>query len=393
VTSVRRASDGSATPLAATARLEAESARRLGARHAVAFAYGRHALAAILEGVGAVAGDRVVVSPLNCTVVPLVLRASRLVPVYAEISARTLNLDAGAVAAASAGARAVVFQHTYGSPEGVRDAAVAAAVRGIALIEDCAHCLPLAGPFPSPGATGRAAIFSNNLRKPLPAASGGLAVTGDEALAAHLAARRDGLPRRSTLAELGLSAELLAHRLLLRSRTYWPLLALSRLGRRPQREGLDGEIDATITRRALRISAAQARRGLAALARIDADARHRRRLCAEYAAALGDAAGVGLPCAGEDRPLSLFPVLVPAKRELLRRARRRLVEIVAWPIGPPLFPLVDAADLARYGYERGSCPVAEDVASRLVGLPTDLRTGPRQRDAVVALLRAHLESR
>jgi dTDP-4-amino-4,6-dideoxygalactose transaminase len=382
-------------PDAAVARLEAESARRLGVGHAIAFAYARHALAAILDALGAEPGDEVIVSPLNCTAVPLALLARRLVPIYAEISPHTLNLDPAAVTSAVGAGRerAVLFQHTYGNAAGVREVAAIAAARGLELVEDCAHCLPLAGEPPAPGATGRAAIFSNNLRKPLPAASGGLAVTDDVDLAAHLAARRDRLDRRSSAAELALAGELLAHRLLLHPATYWPLLALARLGRRPGRGPIAAEIAREFGRRALRASPRQARRGLAALARIDVEARHRRRLAAEYAAALGDVAGVELPCPTVARPLALFPVLVPAKAELLRRARRRLVEIVAWPAGAPIDPLSEEIDLRRYGYEPGSCPAAEDVARRLVGLPTDPRTGPRQRDAVVALLRAHLAGR
>ena len=265
-----------------------------------------------------------------------------------------------------------------------------AAAKSATLIEDCAQCLPAASDDPSPGRVGRGAIFSNNLRKPLPAGSGGIAVTDDAALATRLREIRDAYPRRSGAAELALRAEIWLHAHVLRPSLYWPLFELSRRFQPSYTaRALQLEIDSEITRRAVRISDYQARAGARWLAQMDAQARHRRQRCAEYATALRRVHGLILPLADVQRPLYYFPVLVERKDDLLHEARRQRIEMIAWPLRTPIYPIEDDAELAAYGYQPGSCPVAEDIARRIVGLPTDPPTTPRHRDAVIALLERH----
>lgn len=119
--------------------------------------------------------------------------------------------------------------------------------------------------------------------------------------------------------------------------------------------------------------------------RLDTVAEHRRDCCREYAAALGDIGDLVMPAAEATQPLYYFPVLVDNKFELLERARKRLIELVAWPTRTPIYPLEHAEDLVRYGYESGSCPEAERIARRLVGLPTHLRITPGTRRRVASL--------
>lgn len=366
-------------------------ARLLRVGHAVTFGYARHAMINLLLCTGSRPGDAVVLSPLTSKIVPLAVLGAGLAPVYADVSAATLNLDPPRVAdALGANAGAVIFQHTYGNPTGIAAVAKVAAERSVTLIEDCAQCLPIAGDDPSPGRVGRGAIFSNNLRKPLPAGSGGVAVTDDAAVAAQLRKIRDTYPHRSHAAELALRVEIWLHAHVLRPSLYWPLFELSRrLQPYYRTRPLRLEIDSEITRRAVRISKYQAQEGACWLAQMDAQARHRRQRCAEYAAALCRVRGLTLPHADVQRPLYYFPVLVERKDDLLREARRQRIELVAWPLRTPIYPIEDDAELAAYGYQPGSCPVAEDIARRIVGLPTDPPATPRHRDAVIALIEQH----
>jgi hypothetical protein len=96
-----------------------------------------------------------------------------------------------------------------------------------------------------------------------------------------------------------------------------------------------------------------------------------------------------MPCAGSTEPLYFFPVLVKRKEELLRKARRKRLELIAWPLKEPIYPVETESQLSTYGYEPGSCPVAETVSRHLIGLPTDVRTGARHRQAVIELLYEH----
>jgi perosamine synthetase len=389
----RKISDGSTTaaPGICASSYEEAFAGLVGASHAIGFGYARHALIGVLEAAhscGFGAGDEVILSPLTCKVVPLALLSMKLKPVYADISAETLNLDPRRVeSAVSPATRAILFQHTYGHLAGIEAVAGIAARKNLLLVEDCAQCLPYASDGYYPGKWGQAAIFSNNLLKPLPAGSGGAAVTNDHRLAAAVRERRERLPRRGRLAESRLWAERQFHRRLLRPALYWPLFDVSRAFDSSYRtRPLAAEIASEISDRAFQISASQRRAGLSWFARLPAIAARRRSNCAGYADALRNIKGLKTPFSWASEPLYYFPALVEEKPELLRLARRRLLEIVPWPLRTPIYPIEREADLPAYGYSPGSCPVAEETARRLIGLPT---ASTIDLDGLTALLRDH----
>lgn len=374
--------------MSAVAVHETRLAAGIGARHAVAFAYGRHALIGILRGLGLVAGDEVVLPPLTCKVVPLAILSLGLRPRWADVDERTLNLDPATIEPLASGrTRVVLFQHTYGSPEGLAGAVQQAARLGVPLIEDRAQCMPLAGALPA-ARGGVASIYSNNLLKPLPAGSGGAAVTDDDGLAVRIREFRDGLPGRSAVADLRLRVESWLHAHVLRPRLYWQLYGLQRRlggGYRPQSRA--SEIEQQIRATARRPGERQSRRGDRWLAAADEVAAHRRGLCEFYARTLAGAAGLELPApAGTDRPLYYFPVLTDHKPRVLERARRERVEIVPWPIRTPIYPVESERQLEVYGYTPGSRPRAERTARRLLGLPTHPGIDDEESRRVVELL-------
>ncbi|HYN08792.1 MAG TPA: DegT/DnrJ/EryC1/StrS family aminotransferase [Vicinamibacterales bacterium] len=372
-------------------RHERHLAAVLGVEHIITFGYARHGLISILVAAGLRSGDEVVLSPLTCKVVPLALMSLGLRPVYADICSNTLNLDAAAVeAAVTSGTRAVLFQHTYGNLDGVAGVEAVARRRGVLFVEDGAQCLPTRLADYTPGRWGDATIFSNNLMKPLPAGSGGLVSTNDLNLATRIRAQQTQAPVPPLRHDWWRRAEVWVHRQLVRPILYWPLFELNRrIASAYQSQEVIAEISSDITARACRISGWQARRGEAALDTLDAAVAHRRAACAMYGAGLRGLGGIRLPCLDSAFPLYYFPVLVSAKDALLATARRRLTQIVAWPIRTPIYPVETEATLRQYGYEPGSCAVAEDVARRLVGLPTDPSIPVRHIRRVTALIEEH----
>jgi dTDP-4-amino-4,6-dideoxygalactose transaminase len=51
-----------------------------------------------------------------------------------------------------------------------------------------------------------------------------------------------------------------------------------------------------------------------------------------------------------------------------------------------VYPVERRDALRSYGYEPGSCPVAESIASRLIGLPTDLDITVNHRQRITVLV-------
>jgi perosamine synthetase len=371
------------------AEYESACASRVGARHAVAFAFGRHALASALQNLGAEPGDEVVISALTCKVVPLAIRWAGLTPVYADISEVTLNLDSDRLAQRiGTRTRAVLFQHTYGSGAGVDEVAGVANDQGVALIEDCAQSLPMRSGDHLPGRLGRAAIFSCNLQKPLPAASGGFLATNDDELAVRVRANRDRLPERSSVSSISRRLESWLFRRLVGPRTYWMALSAYRQLSPSQRDRpVEVEVVDQVEHLAYRPDASQLREGINWLRRLDEVADHRRQCCNDYWRALSrhGASGDWAPRL-EGYPLFYVPVLAGDKRSLLAAASRRHLQVVAWPGVTPIYPVENTQALPAYGYTPGSCPVAESVARRLVGLPTELDITAAHRRRIVDLV-------
>jgi dTDP-4-amino-4,6-dideoxygalactose transaminase len=377
-----------------TEQYETAFAQGVGAGHAIAFAFARHALVAMLTAAGLRAGDEIVLSPLTCKVVPLALLSLGLRPVYTDIAGTTLNLDPRRVQTAITPAtRAILFQHTYGHAGGIGEIAALADRHGLLLVEDCAQCMPLTENGYRPGQHGSCAIFSNNPGKPLPAASGGMAVTQDAALAAAIRAARDRLPERRLHDEAGLYAETWLHRHVLRPSLYWLLFDLHRRASGNAVIGsLEQEITDEITNSAVRASPRQVRLGMEWMQEIPALAQHRRDCCAVYAAALDNMDHITRPVDTGTEPLYYYPVLVERKAELLQQARRRRTEIIPWPIAAPIYPLEDMAAMSIFGYRSGDCPEAESIATRLVGLPTHEKVTAGVREKVIGLLKSFADN-
>jgi dTDP-4-amino-4,6-dideoxygalactose transaminase len=365
-------------------------ARATGAGHAVAFRFGRTAIAAVLEAGGVRPGDEVLLSPLTCRVVPLAILAAGFTPRYVDLEPGGLNLDPDRVAAdLSPRVRAVLFQRTYGTPTGATAVAAWAAERGLMFVEDCAQCLPSTEAWVGEATSGvRAAVFSNNAGKPLPAAAGGVAVTHLADLATRTRAAALRLPEASMASAIASQIVNRARNRWLTSPRYWAAFDLvRRIDASYTERPLDEEIAAEIRAVAARPHPIELRAGRTWLGRLDAVARHRREVVAAYRTALASVAAIPT---GADGPLYYFPVLVPDKPRLLEAARRRRVEVVPWPLRTPIYPVETPAALAAYGYDLGRCPEAEAVAERLVGLPTHPLISRAARERILDLITRHL---
>lgn len=362
---------------------ERQFAALAGGVRALSFTYARSALVAILRAAGLRPGDEVLLSPLTCKVVPLAVLSGGFRPVYVDIDAGTLNLDPRLLAAAvKPRARAVLFQRTYGLAAGACEAMAFARSHGLFFVEDSAQCMPSADSW-----SGAAAVFSANGGKPLSVGSGGVAVFRDPALAEKVAELRRALPAAAFTTAVRSRLDAWMRNTLLSPRLYWPALRLARrvsASYRPR--PLPEEIAHEITAAGAQLHPLHATGGLRGVARAGAIARYRAANCTWYASALGDRSSPA-SSRGVSEGLYYFPVLVTRKTDLLREASRRGVEIVPWPVSTPVYPVTDTGQLERYQYASGSCPVAEDVAMRLVGLPTEPRVSRREMERVVALVR------
>ena len=320
---------------------------------------GRVALHAILRGLGARAGDEVVLQAYTCAAVVEPLLRLGIRPVFTDIDRGTFGPDPALIrAAVTARTRAVIVQHTFGIP-----APVDRIPAGVPVIEDCAHVTP--GAIDT--SRSAAAFHSFEWGKPAVAGFGGTAIVHDPVLAATMRADHERLAPPPPSRELIMAAEYLAYRAAAGTGAVWRLRSLyRRLARAGMVVGSYTTDPSASPEYGWRMSRGTRSRLPGALAAARSDLRRRRRVADAYENALALPPVPGVPLR--------IPVVVADKPGVLRAAAAAGVELGDW-FATPVHPL-SGADLTAAGYTPGSCPNAEWAAAHVVTLPVRASTGP-----------------
>ena len=300
----------------------------LGAAHACAVSSGTAGLHLALRAVGVAEGDEVVTSPFSFVASANAVLFERARPVFADIDARTLNLDpAAAAAAVTERTSALLPVHIFGYPADLP----AFERMGLPIVEDACEALgAVHGDGVRVGARGHPAAFGFYANKQLTTGEGGMVTVGDPALKERIDSERNQ-------------------------------------GRAPDMGWLDHDrlgFNYRLTDIACAIGQVQ-------LARLDGMLADRARVACWYRAALAGIEGLGLPCAdaaGERRGWFVFVVQVPRGRdrdEVIHALRARGVQC------KPYLPAIHLMSFyrERFGHREGEFPVCEDVAARSVALP------------------------
>ncbi len=332
-------------------RLAARLRERLGVEHVGFHASGREALRALLVAVAARTGrGEVLVPAYTCYSVPSAVAAAGLRVRLVEVDARGA-LDAGRLADAPLrAAAALVVCNLFGVPEPLAPLREIAAAAGVFVVDDAAQSFGAASCEGPVGGRGDAGILSLGRGKPLSGLGGGVLVGSREA---ELAA-----PPRPAGGRASALLRALAYDAALSPRVF-PWLA-----RLPGLEVGVTRFDPGFRRGAIRGDALAL--ADAHLAVFDAEVEGRRALAQD----LGESvARAGLtPLAAPSRQ-GVYPRLVLRAPDATRR--ERLLERLR-PLGASgMYPaaLSEVAALVPHRADAERCPVAEDLARRILTLP------------------------
>ena len=329
---------------------EREIAQFCGVSHAVGVKSGSDALYLALLALGVGPGDEVVTTPFSFFATAGAIVRAGATPVFADVDARTLNLDAAqARAAVSAKTRAILPVHLYGVPAELDELGALADERGIPVIEDAAQALGARYRGRAAGSVGRVGCFSFHPSKPLGAfGDGGMLITGDADLAARL--------------------------------------------RKLRVHGASGKYEHELSGGGNhRLDALQAAVLSVKLRHLEAFLRARAETAAYYTRELADVAGLELspPAANGVSSHSVFTVrLRDGRRDALKRAlaEHGIETAVHYPKPLHLQPA-----LSRF--RRGALPVAERAALEVLSLPLYPELGEERAAYVVSRVRAFFASR
>jgi dTDP-4-amino-4,6-dideoxygalactose transaminase len=333
-------------------RFEQALAERLGAHQVAAVSSGTAGLhlAVRLEGLGP--GDEVITTPFSFVASANCLLYEDAVPVFADVDARTLNLDPAAVeAAVTERTKAILAVHIFGYPAELAELEAVANRHGLAIIEDACEALGAEYRGRPVGSSGHPAAFAFYPNKQITTGEGGaVAVASEEE---------------------------------------WTLLkSLSNQGR--------SDSGAWLTHSHLgynyRLDDLSAALGLAQLERLDEILALRSEVAARYADLLTSVAGVEAPLrddADHRRSWFVYVVLLAPGIDRDEVIARLASDGVA---SKPYLPCIHLQPYwrERFGTGYGLCPVAEDASARTLALPFHTALEAEDQERVVEALRQAL---
>jgi perosamine synthetase len=330
-------------------RFEELFAERTGAPHAVSLTSATAGLHLLCHALGLGPGDEVITSPISFVATANCFIFEGASPVFADVDASTLNLDPAAVEAAiTERTKAVVVVDMFGYPCELDEIRAIAARHGLAVIADSAEALGAEYKGAPIGSHGVPAAFGFYPNKQITTGEGGVVTTHSEEEASLLRSLRNQ----------GRSYE---------SRWFHHV-----------RVGFN-----------YRFTDLQAAVGIAQLEKLDEILSMRAAAAARYGELLQGVDGVETPHRDDaDHRRSWFVYVVKLARgtdrdAVLERLAEEGVEAGHYVPCVHLQPYMRE----RYGFAEGTCPVAEDAASRTIALPFFVTIEPEDQEHVVEALR------
>jgi len=165
---------------------EKEFANYIGAKHAVALSNGTAALDTALKALKIGQGDEVVTPAFSFVASSNCVLFQEAKPVFADIDARTFNLDPSDVLnKVTSKTKAIVCAHLFGQPAQMNELKEIAEEKKIALVEDAAQAHGAEYKGQKVGGIGTIGCFSFYATKNMTTGEGGMITTDDDKLAAR----------------------------------------------------------------------------------------------------------------------------------------------------------------------------------------------------------------
>jgi perosamine synthetase len=331
---------------------EEQFAEAVGAPYAAAVSSGTAGLHLLCVVAGIGPGDEVITSPYSFVASANCAVYEGATPVFADIDARTLNLDPDAVeAAVTERTKAVVAVDIFGYPSELDDLQAICERHGLTLVDDACEALGARYRGRRVGAQGQDAVFAFYPNKQITTGEGGMVTTWSE-------------------------------------ETWRLLKSLRNQGRA---DG-GGWLDHARLGFNYRLDDVRAAIGIGQLERLDRILAARATVAARYRRLLGDVPGLELPCADDadhERSWFVFVVALPAgadREAVIESLTARGVQTARY------LPCIHLQSYMRerFGFREGLCPVAEETSRRTLALPFHARLTEDDQVYVADALRTAL---
>jgi perosamine synthetase len=315
-----------------------------------------------------------------------------LKPVFVDSKKDTFNIDPEDLERKiTSKSRAILVQHTFGLPADVERIQEIAKRNNLILIEDCAHSLGAAYKGKKVGTFGKVAFFSFSRDKIVSSVYGGMASTDDNLLAQKIKSfqKKAGDPSSCWIFQQ-LIHPLLFNCVILPSYGFLnigkgflifcqQLRVLSKAVHWKEKRGRKPSYFPKKMPNALAILA------LKQLKKLERFNDHRKKIAAVYYDLLKDSSW-NLPYVPENREhvFLRFTLKSSKARETIKKAWASNILIGDWYTSP-IVP--DDTQLDKMGYQKGSCPNAEELSAMMLNLPTHINIKKEEAIKVVNFLK------
>jgi len=325
------------------AEFEEAFAAGVGAKYAVSFTSGTAALHGSAFAAGLKTGDEAITTPMTFAATANCILYQNATPVFADVSADTLNLDPEQIERKIKPQTRAVFAVDYaGHPADMDAIRKLAESKGLVVIEDACHALGAEYRDQRVGGIADMTVFSFHPVKHITTGEGGMVTTNDPKLAETMRHFRNH----------GISSDARQRRSQSDAQWHYEMVLLGFNYRLPD------------------IACAL---GIEQLKRLDRNLARRREIAARYTAAFHNIPGVIPPAVRQEvKPAwHLYPIqldldaLRADRAQIFRALRAENIGVNVHYIPVHLHPYYRE----RFGYRGGEFPVAERAYSRLISLP------------------------
>lgn len=374
--------------------LEGELKRYFAVKYTILFNSGRACLTAILEALQVKEGDEVLLQGFTCNSAVMPILQTKARPVFVDID-DTLNMSPDDLEKKiSSKSKVIMVQHTFGFPAQMDRIMEISKKHNLILIEDCAHSLGAKFQDKLCGTLGDIAFFSFGRDKIISSVFGGALITNNEELGRKIINFKDKLNYPSGFWIF----QQLLHPILINN-LILPLYRFPTLGKifliflqkiRILSKAVSSKEKKGSASRSYpkKFPNALATLALNQFQKLERFNFHRREIAKIYEENLKESAFV-LPFSTNKEQKEIifmrYPVLVSDSERILKEFRKKRILLNdGWrkiSIVPP------GNDIKKMGYILGSCPKAEEVASKILNLPTHINLSKEKAKEIVDLLK------
>lgn len=314
----------------------------VGAKYAVAVSNGTSALHVAMFGCDIQEGDEVIVTPMTFAASSNAILYMGAKPVFADINKRTYNINAADIERKiTEKTRAIVPVDFAGQPVDLDEILKLADKYQLKVIEDGAHALGSEYKGQRVGAFADATTFSFHPVKPITTGEGGIITTNDENI----------------------------YKRMVRFRTHGITRDIELLQNVDEGAWYYEQSDLGYN---YRLTDLQAALGLSQLKKIDCFIARRREIVAVYNKAFEKLDQVILPYEKGDRKSGYHIYVIRLDFEKIKVTRKEIYDaLIAENIGVNVhyIPVYYHPYYSKLGYQKGLCPIAEEVYEGIITLP------------------------